>query len=502
MRKIRTSKLSCLALAWVLLEIMLLGAPSKIGTIIMVQEDTAEVTLGRLDGLGPQGEGSIFLEVVVAGRKKEVAVGTFRVVSAEANTSRIKILSTRSEVKAGYRVRPARLAPLTASYYLAQGEEYFQADEFENAALYYKKIIELIPDDPLAQRRIRACEHKVAEAAARRKALEAVAYYRVALKSLRAENNPAADEYARRILHVLPEDAEAREVLGRSDKQPTVIVVHADTPTDKVTAVAQDPSVEAAVIPGEHTAPNARSAAVKSHPEQPPDTPVAQTPRRNRMVLVPGAIITMGEKEERARYLNEQPEHKVTVAPFYMDVYEVTNAEYQHFAHATGRPTPPHWKNGAYPEGAGDHPVVQVSWDDANAYAQWAGKRLPTEAEWELAARGTDGRTWPWGARVKKISVNTKQSRRKGTAEVGGYPEDRSPYGIYDMGGNVSEWTADWYKPYPGNTLAESDYGEQYKVLRGGSFNSDIMFARCAFRGHLKRDYKAPDLGFRCVADP
>lgn len=197
------------------------------------------------------------------------------------------------------------------------------------------------------------------------------------------------------------------------------------------------------------------------------------------MVYIPPGEFLMGDGKKPTR-----------ADGFYIDRYPVTNAEYARFCQETGHATPPPWYNtGTYPEGKADHPVVQVTWKDAAAYAQWAGKRLPGEAEWEKAARGSDGREWPWGDEFDKNKCNTCEGDIGDTTPVGKYsPEGDSPYGVGDMAGNVYEWTA-------------NGSGLVLMPLRGGSWNEFKTEARCAARRkhtpHRKNDF----VGFRCAAD-
>ncbi len=203
------------------------------------------------------------------------------------------------------------------------------------------------------------------------------------------------------------------------------------------------------------------------------------------MVHVPGGEFIMGSSlgEE-----DERPERKVYLKGFYIDRYEVTNAQYRRFVKETGHPAPPHWLVYGYPEDKENHPVVFVSFDDATAYCRWAGKRLPTEEEWEKAARGTDGRIYPWGNEFSRDRANTSLSGIVGTTPVGTYTEGKSPYGAYDMAGNVWEWTS-------------SDYDEHSKVVRGGSWGLTHRFARTFFRVGYPPETRINNLGFRCAKD-
>ena len=204
--------------------------------------------------------------------------------------------------------------------------------------------------------------------------------------------------------------------------------------------------------------------------------------------------------------LDEAPIHVRFLEPYRMARYPVTNAEYKVFVNATGHAPPPHWKGGKVSADEATLPVVHISWDDAHAYAQWARGRLPTEAEWEKAARGADGRIYPWGNDFEpSVDLGTSLLTDQLTP-VGNRPAAVSPYGVHEVAGNVWEWTADWYQPYEGNTHRDSDYGEKHKVLRGGSWlevrdETANRYFRCANRLHAPPNYTASNIGFRCVRD-
>ena len=211
------------------------------------------------------------------------------------------------------------------------------------------------------------------------------------------------------------------------------------------------------------------------------------------------------------RMPDEGPEHVVNLKRYYIDIYEVTNLQYKAFIDATGRRSPKHFRNRTYPKGKADHPVTYVGWKDAVAYCKWAGKRLPTDAEWEKAARGTKGRIFPWGNEFEVERANTPQrwqvlGKDGDTTPVGSFPEGKSPYGLYDMSGNVWEWTSSWYLAYPGNTHPTENYGKKYKTLKGGSW-WDCSFYECGIsaplfnRSFFLRSTKNSSFGFRCAAD-
>ncbi len=236
------------------------------------------------------------------------------------------------------------------------------------------------------------------------------------------------------------------------------------------------------------------------------------------MVHIPAGWFEMGSSEDDGIVgmtigVDELPRHKVYVNDFYIDKYEVTNARFREFLIRTGNPyQPSHWKEMAtFEKGEENYPVVDVDWMDVDSYCRWAGKRLPNEAEWEKAARGTDGRLWPWGNEYDPSGANTKESGRGWTADVGSYPADVSPYGVYDMAGNAREWVAGWYEQYSGNTLPPGFYKGPYRVLRGGSFHTPVYLnARVAARFALTSDettrgfdwHTNLDQGFRCAKDP
>jgi formylglycine-generating enzyme required for sulfatase activity len=218
------------------------------------------------------------------------------------------------------------------------------------------------------------------------------------------------------------------------------------------------------------------------------------------MVYVVGGEFKMGRNSGDVA---EQPEHQVaTVKPFYIDTYEVTNEDYMKFIRASGHRAPSTWRNGSYQPDTARQPVTGVLWEDAIAYAQWAGKRLPTEEEWEFAARGTDGRLYPWGTDWKAGLANAEGASH-GMVDVGTY-KGTSPFGAYDMVGNAWEWTASNFRAYPGGRPPQDlpACGE-LKVIRGGSYISTKDYATTTYRTgwciHGEKTYD--QTGFRCVKD-
>jgi iron(II)-dependent oxidoreductase len=230
------------------------------------------------------------------------------------------------------------------------------------------------------------------------------------------------------------------------------------------------------------------------------------------MVTIPAGRFLMGSDPRRDPDAGpqERPQRWVYLDAFALDRYEVSNVHYLRFVLATGAPWPPYWRADPFPEKMAWHPVIGVSWREADAYCRWAGKRLPTEAEWEKAARGTDGRIFPWGdepAGWLKSNIAHPGSKR-GTkypplANVNRYDRGVSPYGVYQMAGNVAEWVADWFDPEyyrrgPAVNPPGPARGED-RVFRGGSWNEDPEVARSAGRNAAAPDHRSYLIGFRCA---
>jgi formylglycine-generating enzyme required for sulfatase activity len=225
------------------------------------------------------------------------------------------------------------------------------------------------------------------------------------------------------------------------------------------------------------------------------------------MVLVPAGEFMMGSNDGGS---DEKPVHRVYLDDYYIDKYEVTTSRYAAFLQATSRAAPERW-NEASQVSDGERPVIGVDWHDADAYCRYYGKRLPTEAEWEKAARGTDGRKYPWG-NEEPTSRHTNFNKCcdwKGYATLTAVMEHdagKSPYGAYDMAGNVWEWTADWYdKSYYQSSPDRNPTGPSSgssKVLRGGSWDAVANFVRSAYRRFLLPPYRYDDIGFRCAKTP
>jgi formylglycine-generating enzyme required for sulfatase activity len=219
------------------------------------------------------------------------------------------------------------------------------------------------------------------------------------------------------------------------------------------------------------------------------------------MVLVSGGKFIMGSNE---RWDDEAPEHIESVDQFHIDLYEVTNAEYEKFTRNTKREVPYHWSNGIVPKNKKNHPVIYVNWYDAKEYCKWKGKRLPTEQEWEKAARGESGNIYPWGNTWAIDKSNHPYKGSTGTEPVGSYPRGKSPYGLYDMSGNVWEWVDSFYLPHPGNNINRGEYGTDKRVLKGGSWFDCLSYGCGLSAPTFNRSFFTPEVrnnsfGFRCA---
>jgi len=280
-------------------------------------------------------------------------------------------------------------------------------------------------------------------------------------------------------------------------------------------------------------------------------------------VLIPAGVFVMGSDKldnqdlqkrygfEQSLFINERPPHQVQVSAFYMDRLEVSNADYKQFVLATGRAEPQQWVQNGYnvrdeklrtahidnlrwiasdyfqldrdtrlmdkqalllalftmQKQRGLLPVSGVSWFDADAYCRGLGRRLPSEAEWELAARGLAGLEYPWGNDWLSDKTNTGAGRDEDEplAPRGSFAGDVSPYGVQDMAGNVSEWVLDWYQAYPGSDLKDRHFGRLHRVVRGGGAGLGhyalSVFYRGARRAHARPEMMSTDVGFRCARD-
>lgn len=320
----------------------------------------------------------------------------------------------------------------------------------------------------------------------------------------------------------------AREAEAKRKREEALKVPEPPALVEPVPPLPLEPDVMPAV---ESSPPRAISAA-DCEAESPARAKQNRAQAPQGMVYVSGGSFLMGNSADTGDD-DERPAHSVCLAGFYIDRHEVTNAQFKEFVEATGYVTSaehnastPEERTWRHPYGAEsnaeeapDHPVVCISWEDANAYARWAGKRLPTEAEWEKAARGTDGRIYPWGdedltaaqaniadkSAALKWSDTSLDDTHKMAAPVGSFPEGKSVYGAEDMAGNVWEWCLDWWdRDYYKESLSHNPAGPQsgeFRVIRGGSWFYDPLGARTTMRIYFRPENNSAAIGFRCVKD-
>jgi len=297
------------------------------------------------------------------------------------------------------------------------------------------------------------------------------------------------------------------------------------------------PATTQATIEAETQPPVATEEVATSLPTEIPASPTREataTPKNIKIsskdgmtqLFVPSGIFFMGGMDVY-RENDEQPAHEVTIAGYWMDQVEVVNAMYALCVNQRACRAPTELRSNHREEYFGnpefdDYPVVYVTWVDANAYCQWAGRRLPTEAEWERAARGDDKRNFPWGDELPSEYTANFMNLIGDTSRVGSYAEGASPFGVLDMAGNVWEWVADRYKPNYYQTMptenpqgpSEEDAQYLMRVIRGGSYQDDGYTLRLANRNFIEGpDLKAqpednaaygkssPKIGFRCAED-
>ncbi len=229
-------------------------------------------------------------------------------------------------------------------------------------------------------------------------------------------------------------------------------------------------------------------------------------------ITVAAGEFTMGSDARDAAppFANERPRQRIGLNGFRISRTPITQAQYQQFVIATGHPAPGHWRGGRPAAGTDDHPVTYVTWNDAQAFCDWSGVRLPSEAEWEKAGRSDDGRWWPWGDTLPDASHGHFNGQAQGVAPaaqsvmpVGRFPSGASPYGALDMAGNVWEWTNSLYRPYPyrADDGREDPAQNGLRVVRGGSYNHDLRQIRCAARDGMAAGVRDVYIGFRVVAN-
>jgi serine/threonine protein kinase len=277
-------------------------------------------------------------------------------------------------------------------------------------------------------------------------------------------------------------------------------------------AVAKKPEP---VHPSHHMPPH------DTMPEAVPSTVMERLqPFEPEMILIPAGEFLMGSDPTNDKYAEdrEQPQYTLYLPDYYLAKTPVTNTQYAAFVQATGYEQPEHWVGSELPRGKEDHPVVNVSWNDAAAYCGWLSEVtsksyiLPSEAEWEKGARGSDGRIYPWGNQWGAERCNSKEGGKEDTTPVGAYPKGVSPYGLLDMAGNVWEWTRSlrgrtrwepgFKSPYNPEEGWENLEASDFVVVRGGAFNGSRRVVRCAYRLRYLPLSFYWNIGFRVVAPP
>lgn len=230
------------------------------------------------------------------------------------------------------------------------------------------------------------------------------------------------------------------------------------------------------------------------------------------MVLIPEGEFTMGrtfatdDDETGMRPLvlrDDRPAHKVRIDEYWMDATEVTHAAYAEFVASEGHRPPHHWPEGEMPDGMKRYPVYNVDWEDARAFCMWKGRRLPTEAEWERAARGgSEGSRYAWG-NEKPDRTKARYSTQAGPGPVAEHAPNG--FGLYDMAGGVTEWCEDWFeRTYYSASPLENPQGPQdgmYRIVRGGAWSDGPNRITVFFRNWVRPNQRTPNLGFRCVQD-
>jgi formylglycine-generating enzyme required for sulfatase activity len=284
---------------------------------------------------------------------------------------------------------------------------------------------------------------------------------------------------------------------------PTPVVLATPTPQPAPPTPTPRPTATPAPI---ESAPDSEQQAEGEGEAGAAEGAAASGPLFEDMVLIPAGPFTMGQDGSKPK---NGPAHSVDLPAYEIDRFEVTNDEFAHFVEQTGYVTyaeqnsSKNWRDAA--EGRGNHPVVYVTWDDATAYCEWAGKRLPTEAEWEKAARGDDARIYTWGNDFVAQNGNFYEGGIRGTTAVGSFSAGASPYGVEDMAGNVREWTNDHFLAYPGMAPdADPFFGEANRVHRGGGWfdgeDGEIVTTYNRNAGPPGTSAN-DDIGFRCARD-
>ncbi len=295
------------------------------------------------------------------------------------------------------------------------------------------------------------------------------------------------------------EDKSVARATARSTTSPTPTVV-------KLKPTATPPPLPPTSTPRPSPTPTRTPSIPPTEPaadSTPAPTPTPAPAITDVMMEIPAGAFLLGNDNSEQ---NEGPAQKMDLPAFSIDAYEISNADFAAFVDATGYQTyreqqnsPQNWR-WVFPAGKENNPVVFVTFFDAQAFCQWAGKRLPTEFEWEKAARGPDGFLFPWGNTYDPTMFNGKDSGQRRTLPVGTFPAN--PYGLFDVAGNVKEWVASAYQAYPGSNYQDPFYNPETRGLRGGGWFDEEAFVTTTNRNGGDPTITAnDDIGFRCAKD-
>jgi formylglycine-generating enzyme required for sulfatase activity len=380
---------------------------------------------------------------------------------------------------------------------MRNGDTLFERGKLEDAQVQFEVALKLRPNNPRARERVERATNRRAqrtdeelgrEADARKDYEAAIEAYERAKKHSDPSDKPRLDAAiagSRRKLH------QRSEQVDRRRRRREALTLMRESKVSEAIALIKDLVQETA---------DTRTTAL-----------LAFALQVKGMIYVPPGDFLMGSKKRRSTRAIERPQHTVKLPGYFIDRTEVTNKAYAEFVATDPAKSPAHWsspvrqKDGSvrqsYDRAVARHPLVSITWAEARAYAKWRHGDLPTEEQWEKAARGADGRTYPWGPKTPvraHIEIRPSRLRAHKTAAVGTHVDDRSPYGVMDMGGNVNEWTLDLLVPYPG-APKDASAAKGRRAIRGGAYRWPYRDARCAARDSMQETYTSDTVGFRVV---
>jgi iron(II)-dependent oxidoreductase len=453
----------------------------QVGKIKSIKKDTASLDIGSSQGVNAGATFKVFrFKDVLAGKrylfKGETKVGEIKITDVENNLSVAKIINTSRKFKMG-------------DIILVKGvKKYEKKLTRKSPAVKVAAISPKTEQKDIKGKTVTPSKKLSARAGGTHRIYDSVSDQMIAAKKTKKQKTKG-------LAAVKKKSAVPKAVSKPVQRK----VVKEKTTKLSKPATAKKPAKPQKIADIKKPVKSKKSAKIiKVEKKKKLASPAKKT---SKMVFIPAGEFIMGSTGTDDP--DESPQRKVFVGAFSIDRYEVTNAEYRKFVKATGRFTPDFLDD---PDlGMDDHPVVGVSYEDAAAYAKWVGKRLPTEAEWEKAARGTKGRIYPWGSKnnLTRANHNTEKDGYTYTAPVNKLDEGNSPYGVMNMAGNVWEWCADFYKEnYYSSGAKKNPKGPQkgtHRVIRGGSWDSGFASLRASNRSAATSQTRRYDLGFRCV---